>query len=59
MRIKCVRSVITSDGMQEIVFEFDTDTLELHFDPKDKNLLISLFNGDAVDIPETGNYTFL
>ena len=56
MKILCIRPVITPDGMTEIEFYFDTETLELEFKKEDLPLLISLYKNEAIDIPETAIY---
>ncbi len=56
MKIKCKRPILSSKGIAEITFYFDTETLELDFDERDYPLLIEIFNKQAVDCPELTDY---
>lgn len=57
MLIRCERPVITDDGVHQLVFYFNTETLEFEFDEKDHGLLIKLYNQQAIDVPEQSDYT--
>ena len=57
MKIRCKRPVITADGITEIEYIFDTETLELTFNPKDVGLLSDLYQEkETQDIPELTTY---
>jgi hypothetical protein len=57
MIIRLTRPIITSKGVTDIEYTFDTETLELAFNPKDTNLLLALYLGkDTKDIPELTKY---
>ena len=56
MKIKCTRPVLTPDGVSEIKFYFDTETLELSFDEKDLLLLVDIYRNRALDISELTDY---
>ena len=46
--------------MTEIEFIFDTETLELTFDPKDADILLDLYQEkDTHDLPELTTYQIL
>jgi hypothetical protein len=57
MKIKCIRSVISKNGITEITYFFDTETLEFEFDEKDTQLLIDLYQKKAQDIPEFTDFS--
>lgn len=56
MKIKCTRPVMGNDGISEIVFYFDTETLEIEFDKKDIPLLVAIYKQGAIDIPELSDF---
>ena len=53
MQLHFSRDVITKDGMASIEFSFDTETLQLTFDPKYNSLMKEIYHKQAQDIPET------
>jgi len=58
MIIKCQRPIITKDGIQDITFIFNIETLEFKFDDKDLLLLIDLYyKNQTIDIPEFSIFT--
>jgi hypothetical protein len=57
MKIKCTRSVLTENGVTEIDFYFDTETLDFEFNDKDIELLIDVYNEKAFDIPDLTEYS--
>lgn len=60
MKIRCKRPVITAEGITDIEYTFDTETLEFVFDPKDFDLLIDLYRKDGTqDIPEMTKFDLL
>lgn len=60
MKIKCTRPVLTRDGILDIEFIFDTETLELTFDETATSLLVDIYHtNDAVDMPEFTQYQIL
>ena len=50
MKIKCTRAIITKEGVVDLVYYFDSDTLELVFDEKDYPLLMKIYNKEACDV---------
>ena len=60
MKIKCKRPIITPNGITDIEYIFDTETLDFIFDPKDADLLLGLYQEtDTQDIPEMTDYEIL
>tara|TARA_B100001109_G_C18785918_1_gene437693 strand:+ start:616 stop:801 length:186 start_codon:yes stop_codon:yes gene_type:complete len=53
MQLHFSRDVLTEDGMATIEFLFDTETLQLTFDPKYLPIMKKIYQGSALDIPET------
>jgi hypothetical protein len=53
MQLHFSRDVMTKDGMTTIEFQFDTETLQLSFDPKYIPLMKEIYHKLAQDIPET------
>jgi len=47
---------MSKEGMRELVFFFDTETLEFVFDEADTELLSEIYMGSAQDIPEMAEY---
>ena len=50
MRIKCTRAIITKEGIVDLIYYFDTETLRLEFDEKDWPLLVKIYNKEACDV---------
>jgi hypothetical protein len=59
MRIKCTRPILTNDGVSEIIYYFDSETLELEFNEKDLPLLIQVIDGKAFDVPGMTEYVMV
>lgn len=60
MKIKCTRPVLTRDGILDIQFILDTETLELIFDEDATSLLIEIYHtNEAVDMPEFTQYQII
>lgn len=56
MRIKCIRPVLLEDGAGQLIFYFDTETKELHFDDKDLSLLLKVYHNTAIDLAELTDF---
>ena len=59
MRIKCIRPILTDDGVAEIIYYFDSETLELTFDEKDLPLLMKVIDQEAYDVPGMTEYALV
>jgi hypothetical protein len=60
MKIKCKRPIITADGVTEIEYIFDTETLKLIFDSKDNDLLLALYmEKETQGIPELTTFEIM
>jgi hypothetical protein len=56
MKLKCIRPILTEDGVAEIIYFFDTETLELEFKEEDRQLLLKIASGEAFDVPDMTKY---
>jgi len=56
MKVKCIRPILTEDGVTEIIYYFNPETLKLEFDEKDFSLLLQVLKKQAHDIPDLTEY---
>lgn len=56
MRIKCTRAIITKEGVADLIYYFDTETLNLEFDERDWPLLVLLYKKEACDVQGMTKY---